>query len=75
MKWKKGNTTIYVSKVAGFGKNYGLWIGYGNWGQKVASFSSDEKAKEFCDWLDYMFGLTDETIVVDTDKKIRGIKC
>lgn len=62
MQWKKGNTTISVSKVEGFGKNYSLWIGKSNWRGKVASFRSDICAHDFCNWLDYMLGLNLEEV-------------
>lgn len=62
MRYQRGNVFISVEKVDGFGKNHGLWIGTDNQNQavKVASFGNEEKARLFCKWIDYMFGLTDE---------------
>jgi len=62
MTYKRGQVSISIKKVDGFGKNHGLWIGTDNPNQmvKVASFGSEEKARLFCKWLDYMFGLTEE---------------
>lgn len=62
MTYKRGNVFISVQKVDGCGKNHGLWIGTDNPNQmdKVASFGNEAKARQFCKWLDYMFGLIDE---------------
>jgi hypothetical protein len=62
VRYQRGNVFITVEKVDGFGKNHGLWIGTDNPNQmvKVASFGNEDKARLFCKWLDYMFGLTDE---------------
>ena len=62
MRYERGNVIIEVSKVDGFGKNPGLWIGTKdpNTVIKVAAFGSDDKAKTFCKWLEYMTGLTDK---------------
>ena len=38
-----------------------------NWQGKVASFGSEQRAQDFCDWLQYLFGLTDQ-------EPMKGIK-
>lgn len=65
MKYGFRDVFISVEQIDGFGKNPGLWIGTGNPNQmvKVASFGSDKKAKLFCKWLDYMFGLAERDTV------------
>lgn len=64
MTFSKGSVVISVKQIDGFGKKPGLWIGKHsetkNWQGKVASFGSEERAQDFCDWLQYMFGLTDK---------------
>ena len=62
MTYKRGNVFISVHQTDGFGKYPALWIGTENPSQmvKVASFGSEDKAKTFCKWLDYILGLTDE---------------
>lgn len=62
MTYKRGHVSISVEQIDGFGKKPGLWIGtdYPNQMEKVASFGSEDKARLFCKWLDYMFGLTEE---------------
>ena len=62
MTYKRGHVSISVHQLDGFGKNPSLWIGTDEPNQmvKVASFGSEEKARLFCKWLDYMFGLTEE---------------
>lgn len=52
MIYRKGEKIIEVSKVACAGKRPSLFIGQNNKLHKVASFSSDESAKKFCDILD-----------------------
>ena len=61
MRYERGNVIIEVSKVDGFGKNPGLWIGTKNPNtvSKVASFRSEDKAELFCKWFEYMTRLTD----------------
>lgn len=72
MTFSKGTVIISVEQIDGFGKNPGLWIGKkseaGNWLSKVASFGNEQRAQDFCDWLLYMFGLTDQEPIV------KGIK-
>ena len=62
MTYTKGNVAISITQIDSLGKNPSLllrrnetndWI-------KVASFGSESKARQFCKWLDYMLGLTDE---------------
>lgn len=62
MRYKRGNVIIEVSKVDGFGKNPGLWIGTINPNTvlKVASFGSEDKANTFIKWFEYITGLTDK---------------
>ena len=52
MIYRYNNRVIEVSKVACAGKRPSLFIGQDNKVAKVASFSSDESAKKFCDILD-----------------------
>lgn len=61
MSYERGNVIIEVSKVDGFGKNPGLWIGTKNPNtvSKVAVFRSDDKARLFEKWFEYMMRLTD----------------
>ena len=62
MRYERGNVIIEVSKVDGFGKNPGLWIGTKNPNtvSKVASFGSEDKANTFMKWFEYMIGLGPE---------------
>lgn len=62
MKYKRGQVSISVEQIDGFGKNPGLWIGtdYPNQIVKVASFGSENKAKLFCKWLEYVAGLSND---------------
>ena len=52
MIYRYNNRVIEVSKVACAGKRPSLFIGQDNKVAKVASFSSDESAKKFCDILE-----------------------
>lgn len=52
MIYYRGDKVIEVSKVACAGKRPSLFIGQDNKVAKVASFSSDESAKKFCDILE-----------------------
>lgn len=60
MVYKRGDVSISVERIEGFGKNPGLWIGTGNSMVKVASFGSEDKARNFCKYLDYILGLEQE---------------
>ena len=60
MVYKRGGVSISVERIEGFGKNPGLWIGAGNSMVKVASFGSEDKARNFCRYLDYILGLEQE---------------
>ena len=51
MTIERGEKSISVEQIDGFGKNPGLWIGNGNELVKVASFGSAEKAEMFCKQL------------------------
>lgn len=72
MKYERGNVVIWVSKIDGFGKNPGLWIGTKNPNTvtKVASFGSDDKARTFCKWFEYMAGLSDVEPEVKKDASV-----
>ena len=54
--YKRNDVLISVEKIDGFGKNPGLWIGTDSPNEmvKVASFGSDDKAKTFCKWFEYV---------------------
>lgn len=52
--YRRGDYGISVEKIDGFGKNPGLWIHHNNVATKVASFGSDEKAKRFTEYLNYL---------------------
>ena len=62
MIYCKGNRVIEVSRVACAGKRPSMFIGQGNKVEKVASFSSDESAKKFCDILDEFLGIQDQEV-------------
>lgn len=51
MTIERGEKSISIEQIDGFGKNPGLWIGNGNGLVKVASFGSAEKAEMFCKQL------------------------
>lgn len=65
MTYKRGYVFISVHQTDGFGTYPALWIGTSNTNQmiKVASFGSEAKARQFCKWLDYMFGIIEEESV------------
>lgn len=56
MTYAKGAYTIVVERLDG-GKRMGLYIGeaneYVHTVLKVATFTNEEKAKDFCKWLEY----------------------
>lgn len=54
MIYKRGDFGISVSQVDGFGKRPSLWVHYKNCMVKVASFGSEEKAKMFMQYLDWL---------------------
>lgn len=54
MIYKRGDFGISVSQVNRFGKNPSLWIHDKNSMVKVASFGSEEKAKLFLNYLDWL---------------------
>ena len=62
MTYKRGQVSISIHQLDGFGKNPALWIGTESPNQmvKVASFASEDKARLFCKWLDYLFGLNND---------------
>lgn len=60
MIYRKGEKIIEASKVAFAGKRPSLFVGQDNKVAKVASFSSDESAKKFCDFLDEFLELEDK---------------
>ena len=55
MVYRKGDVSISVEQIDGFGKNPSLWIGSGNQLLKVASFGSQDKADNFCKYMEYIF--------------------
>ena len=59
MEIKRGDVSISVEQIDGFGKNPGLWIGTEkpNMRVKVASFGSKDKADQFWKWLKWIVGL------------------
>ena len=69
MIYKRGNASISVHQLDGFGKNPSLWIGTDEPNQmvKVASFGSFDKAFEFCKWLEYLLGLSNDEQAVKLD--------
>ena len=54
MIYKRGDFGISVSQVDGFGKRPSLWLHDKNSMRKVASFASEEKAKQFLAYLDWL---------------------
>lgn len=69
MVYKRGDVSIGVYKLDGFGKNPSLWIGTDNPNQelKVASFGSEDKARLFCKWFEYIAGFNNGREVVKYD--------
>ena len=62
MTYKRGQVIISVHQLDGFGKNPSLWIGTEKPNQmvKVASFGSFDKAFEFCKFLEYLLGFSND---------------
>lgn len=62
MTYKRGQVSISVHQLDGFGKRPALWIGTDDPNQtvKVASFRSDDAAELFCKWFEYLIGLTND---------------
>ena len=56
MTYTKGEYALGVGKLPGR-KRPCLYVGNKCCIHQVASFSSDEAADEFADWLEYFFGL------------------
>lgn len=69
MKYKRGGVSISVYQLDGFGKSPALWIGTDEPNQmvKVASFGSEDKAKLFCKWLEYLLELSNDGQAVNWD--------
>ena len=69
VRYKRKGVSISVEQIDGFGKNPALWIGTDDPNQqvKVASFGSEEKARLFIKWLDYIIGATDNEEAVKWD--------
>ena len=65
MTYKRGQVSISVHQLDGFGKYPSLWIGTEDPNQmvKVASFGNEDKADLFCKWLEYLLGMCDEGTV------------
>ena len=57
MTISKGDYSIGVYYQDPFGKRPGLYIGHKNAALKVGNFVSEEKAREFEEWLNYMCGI------------------
>lgn len=70
MTYKRGAVGISVHQLDGFGKNPALWISTDEPNQmvKVASFGSEDKAKLFCKWLEYMLGFNNDEQAVKWDE-------
>lgn len=66
MTYKRGQVSISVHQLDGFGKNPSLWISTDEPNRlvKVASFGSKDKAKQFCKWIEYLLGLNNDEQVV-----------
>ena len=62
MTYKRGQVSISVHQLDGFGKRPALWIGTEEPNQmvKVASFGSEDKANLFCKWLEYLLGFNSD---------------
>ena len=60
MTFNRAGIIISVEKIDGFGKNPGLYVGTKSYLYKVASFGNDKKAEVFCQYLEYISGITDE---------------
>ena len=60
MTFNRGGVVISVDKIYGFGKMPGLYVGNKNKLFKVASFGNDKKAETFCQYLEYIAGITNE---------------
>lgn len=56
--YMRGDYGISISQVDGFGKRPGLWVKDKNRMIKVASFGSDEKARLFIEYLEWLFSIT-----------------
>lgn len=54
MVYKRGDFGVSVCQVDGFGKRPSLCVHNKNCMVKVASFGSEEKAKMFMDYLDWL---------------------
>lgn len=69
IRYKRKGVSISVEQIDGFGKEPGLWIGTEspNTRVKVASFGSEDKARLFIKWLDYIIGVTDDEGSVKLD--------
>ena len=57
MTISKGDYSICITRFEQLEKRQSLYVMYKNRMLKVGSFSSEEKAEIFCDWLAYMVGL------------------
>jgi len=54
MIYKRGDFGVSVSQVDGFGKRPSLWVHNRNCMIKVASFGSEEKAKMFLKYFEWL---------------------
>lgn len=63
MIFKKGDVCIVAEESRNdqlddrFGKRPCLWVGAGNQLTKVASFSSEDKARLFVKWMEYLMNV------------------
>ena len=71
MTYKRGQVSISVYQQDGYGKKPGLWIRTENPNQmeKVASFGSEDKARLFCRWLEYLLGLNNDESAVKWNER------
>ena len=60
MTFNRGGVVISVDKIDGLGKMPGLYVGRKNELFKVASFGNEDKSKMFCEYLEYLCGISDE---------------
>lgn len=69
--YMRGDYGISISQVYGFGKRPGLWVNDKNRMIKVASFGSDEKAKLFIDYLEWLFSINVIPPKVEQDSEVK----
>jgi hypothetical protein len=69
MTYKRGQFSISIYQLDGFGKKPSLWIGDDESNQmvKVASFCGKDEADTFCKWLEYLLRLSNDEKAVKLD--------